>query len=84
MLDSDLAGLYGVTVKTLNEQVRRNFRRFPSDFMIRFTAEEHDGLRSQYATLKPGRGEHLACRLPRNCFSFVLSISEELNRLCRH
>ena len=58
MLDADLADLYGVPVKRLNEQVRRNNRRFPADFMIRLTREEHEGLRSQIATLKPGRGEH--------------------------
>jgi hypothetical protein len=58
MLDSDLARLYGVSVKRLNEQVRRNRRRFPSDFMIRLTREEHVGLRSQIATLNPGRGEY--------------------------
>ena len=46
----DLARLYGVPVKRLNEQVRRNVRRFPS--MIRLTREEHAGLRSQFATLK--------------------------------
>jgi hypothetical protein len=39
MLDSDLAQLYRVPVKRLNEQVRRNLRRFPDDFMIRLTAE---------------------------------------------
>ena len=58
MLDSDLAGLYGVTVKRLNEQVRRNLRRFPSDFMIHLTAGEYEVLRSQFATLERGRGEH--------------------------
>ena len=58
MLDSDLAALYGVTTKRLNEQVRRNMNRFPSDFMLQLTAEEADSLRSQFATLKPGRGQH--------------------------
>ena len=58
MLDTDLAGLYGVSVKRLNEQVRRNLKRFPSDFMIRLNREEFEALRSQFATLKPGRGEH--------------------------
>ncbi len=58
MLDSDLAGLYGVSVKRLNEQVRRNLKRFPSDFMIRLNLEEFEALRSQIATLKTGRGEH--------------------------
>jgi hypothetical protein len=58
ILDSDLAQLYYVPVKRLNEQVRRNLRRFPEDFMIRLTAEEYEALRSQNATLKPARGTH--------------------------
>ena len=58
MLDFDLAHLYGVPVKRLNEQVRRNRRRFPADFMIQLTSEEYDALRSQIATLKPARGSH--------------------------
>lgn len=40
MLDSDLAGLYGVPTKRLNEQVKRNRGRFPTDFMFRLTAKE--------------------------------------------
>ena len=59
ILDIDLAQLYGVEVKRLNEQVRRNFSRFPLDFMFQLTAEESEFLRSQFATLKPlGRGQH--------------------------
>ena len=50
MLDSDLATLYGVTTKRLNEQVRRNGRRFPEDFMFQLSAEEAAALRSQTAT----------------------------------
>ncbi len=50
MLDSDLAQLYGVTTKRLNEQVKRNADRFPLDFMFRLTAEESGALRSQNAT----------------------------------
>lgn len=56
MLDSDLAKLYGVPTRRLNEQVRRNVDRFPEDFMFQLTAEEARALRSQDATLKPGRG----------------------------
>ena len=58
LLDRDLASLYGVTTKRLNEQVRRNRRRFPADFMFQLTAEETarlDGSRSQTATLKRGQ-----------------------------
>jgi hypothetical protein len=58
ILDSDLAAVYGVPAKRLNEQVKRNAKRFPSDFMFQLTSQEFDSLRSQIATLKKGRGEH--------------------------
>lgn len=58
MLDSDLAELYEVPTKRLNEQVRRNIKRFPPDFMFQLTPEEFDSLRSHFATLKIGRGQH--------------------------
>lgn len=59
MLDADLARLYGVPTKRLNEQVQRNSNRFPSDFMFRLTRPEWGLLRSQIATLVPGiRGAH--------------------------
>ena len=58
MLDSDLAKLYQVTTKRLNEQVRRNLKRFPEDFMFQLNYQEVTLLRSQIATLKNGRGEH--------------------------
>ncbi|MBM4065171.1 MAG: ORF6N domain-containing protein [Planctomycetes bacterium] len=57
MLDSDLAELYAVPTKRLNEQVRRNITRFPSDFMFQLSEDEAASLRSQFATLKKGRGE---------------------------
>jgi hypothetical protein len=50
MFDSDLAPIYGVTTKRLNEQVRRNISRFPEDFAFQLTAEELTKLRSQIAT----------------------------------
>lgn len=56
MLDSDLAELYGVETKRLNERVRRNMARFPSDFMFQLTESEWNVLRSQIATSKDGRG----------------------------
>jgi len=56
MLDKDLAEIYGVSTKRLNEQVRRNAERFPVDFMFQLTPTETDSLRSQIATSKPGRG----------------------------
>ena len=58
MLDSDLAELYEVTTKRLNEQVRRNIKRFPPDFMFQLSREEFDFLRSPNATLKTARGQH--------------------------
>ena len=54
MLDSDLAMLYGVENKRLNEQVKRNITRFPSDFMFQLTKEEYHCLRSQIASSKRG------------------------------
>ena len=53
ILDSDLAALYGVEVKRLNEAVKRNVNRFPADFMFQLTKEEAEGVRSrsQFATL---------------------------------
>lgn len=58
MLDADLAELYDVPTKRLNEQVKRNLERFPGDFMFALTQEEWEALRSQIATLKTGRGQH--------------------------
>ncbi|MBW2703780.1 MAG: ORF6N domain-containing protein [Deltaproteobacteria bacterium] len=58
LLDHDLAKLYGVETKVLNQAVRRNQDRFPDDFMFRLDAEESDSLRSQIVTLKSGRGQH--------------------------
>lgn len=56
IVDADLAELYGVSVKRLNQQVKRNRERFPSDFMFRLTGKEHESLRLQIATSKKGRG----------------------------
>jgi phage regulator Rha-like protein len=58
VLDETLAQLYGVPIKRLNEQVRRNNERFPDDFMFQLSSDEWDSLRSQIATLKHGRGQH--------------------------
>jgi len=58
MLDADLAKLYGVPTKRLNEAVRRNLRRFPQDFMFRLSRDEAAILRSQIATLENGRGKY--------------------------
>jgi hypothetical protein len=57
MLDADLAEIYGVTTKRLNEQVKRNRSRFPEDFMFQLKSSEAKSIltsRSQFATLKQG------------------------------
>jgi len=58
MLDVVLAELYGVPAKVLNQAVKRNKDRFPSDFMFQLTDEEFYSLRSQIVTLETGRGRH--------------------------
>jgi len=66
MLDSDLAKIYGVTTKRLNQQVNRNLERFPKDFMFQLTEIEEESLRLQIATSKAGRGGR---RYPRRVFT---------------
>ncbi len=68
MLDKDLAMLYGVPTKVLNQAVRRNHKRFPEDFMFQATEEEavmleklSPRLRSQFVTSKRGRARYLPC-----------------------
>jgi len=56
MLDSDLADLYGVLTKRLNEQVKRNLDRFPEEFAFQLTQDEYDNLRSQNATSSSTHG----------------------------
>jgi hypothetical protein len=56
MLDADLAELYGVKTKVLNQAIRRNLNRFPDDFMFRLTEVETKSLRSQFVTSNAGRG----------------------------
>jgi hypothetical protein len=71
MLDKDLAVLYEVETRVLNQAVKRNIKRFPKDFMFQLTKEEYEGFRfqietlesgnsltSQIVTLKTGRGQH--------------------------
>lgn len=58
MLDSDLAALYGVPIKVLNQSVHRNRERFPKDFMFQLDRGEADSVRSQFVTLELGRGRH--------------------------
>jgi ORF6N domain len=56
MLDEDLADLYGVETRVLVQQVKRNAKRFPEDFMLRLTSAEAEALRSQIVISNEGRG----------------------------
>src|SRR5687768_2164824 len=56
MIDFDLAELYGVPTRQLNQQVTRNKKRFPADFMFRLTTDEAEALRSQFVISNTGRG----------------------------
>ena len=58
MLDADLAELYGVDVRVLNQAVARNAARFPTDFRFKLTVKEADSLRSQFVILKNQRGDN--------------------------
>jgi len=49
-MDADLAKLYGVTTKVLNQAVKRNLKRFPEPFMFQLTGEEFNAMRSQFVT----------------------------------
>lgn len=56
MLDEDLADLYGVETRVLVQQVKRNAKRFPSDFMFQLTKAEVEALRSRFVISNEGRG----------------------------
>ena len=81
MLDRDLATLYGVETKRLNEQVKRNIKRFPEDFMFQLTKDEC--LRSQIATLNEGRGQHLSMQVARP-IDLLLTIRLNMPGSCRY
>ena len=77
MLDSDLAMLYGVETKRLNEQVKRNINRFPEDFMFQLSQDEAVRSRSQFATLNTKRGQnikHLPYAFTRNGIAMLSSV----------
>ena len=59
MLDRDLAALYGIETKVLNQAVKRNAERFPDDFMFQLTKDEALFTRSQFVTMKSGRGSNI-------------------------
>jgi hypothetical protein len=60
VLDSDLAAIYGVTAKRLNEQLKRNRPRFPDDFAFQLTVQEFTSLKSQIATSSLSGGRRFA------------------------
>lgn len=66
MLDSDLAMLYGVETRALNQAVKRNIRRFPDDFMFQVTKEEWNALRSQFVTLEDLKSQNVISNLSEN------------------
>ncbi|MEW6517654.1 MAG: ORF6N domain-containing protein [candidate division FCPU426 bacterium] len=74
MLDRDLAELYGVSVKRLKEQVKRNLTRFPADFMIRLDFKEFSNLRSQIATSSWGGQRYLPFAFTENGVAMLSSI----------
>ena len=59
MIDTELAGLYGVDTKVLNQAVKRNFKRFPCDFMFKLTRKETKNLRSHFVTSNRGGRRYL-------------------------
>jgi hypothetical protein len=61
ILDADLAELYGVPVKRLNQQIKRNARRFPSDFVFRLSRAEYENLRLQFATSTRATAADVTC-----------------------
>jgi hypothetical protein len=92
MLDTDLAKIYGVSTRRLNEQLRRNLRRFPKDFAFRLTAREWRNLMSQIATssLHGGRRklpwaltEHGAIMLEKREIGFHARESAETYRMTK-
>ena len=69
-----LAFLYGVETRRLNEQVKRNIERFPSDFMFQLTKEEFDFLKSQFAMSKWGGTRKLPYAFTRNGVAMLSSV----------
>lgn len=74
MLDVDIAGLYEVQTKTLNQAVKRNFDRFPSDFMFQLTQEEWSNLRSQFVTTSWGGSRYLPYAFTEHGITMLASV----------
>jgi len=76
MLDQDLAALYGVKVKVLNQAVKRNIKRFPDDFMFRLTWQETTNLKSQIVTSK-SRSQFVTLKHGQNIKYLPYAFSEQ-------
>ena len=74
MLDYDLAELYGVETKQLKRQVKRNMRRFPSDFMIEISERDMKSLRCQFGTSNRGGDRYGACAFTEQGIAMLSSI----------
>ena len=77
MLDQDLAELYDVETRRLNEQVKRNINRFPDDFMFQLNNEELNNLKSQIATSSWGGTRKLPYAFTELCKSFHNSVKQK-------
>ena len=80
MLDHDLAELYGVAVKYLNRQVKRNIERFPDDFMFQLNRNECS--RCQFVTLNEGRGNNIKYLIDRTMLIHVGASFNYLGKKC--
>jgi len=74
MIDRDIAELYGVETRRLNEQVKRNIKRFPEDFMFQLTREEFNDLKSQIATSSWGGVRKLPYAFTENGVAMLSSV----------
>lgn len=82
MRDADLAVLYGVETKRLKEQVRRNLKRFPADFMFELNKDEIECLRSQIATSKRGGTRYAPMAFTEQGVAMLSSVlDQKLNRV---
>ena len=74
MFDSDLAILYGVETRALNQAVKRNLRRFPDDFMFQITKEEWNALRSQIVTLEDLKSQNVISNSVDECHTVPVTV----------
>ncbi len=74
MIDRDIAELYGVETRRLNEQIKRNIKRFPEDFMFQLTREEFNNLKSQIATSSWGGIRKLPYAFTENGVAMLSSV----------